>query len=254
MDNYPLLLRIVGVWLALLLFACQSSPEPAFHSDWSQQPDRIWAGPQYWANRLQDWQVRGGRLECVENSEARPMRVIHLLTGALENQGTELQMRVETGPIDAGALGEESWTGFLVGAGSEQIDYRLTALTHHRAAEDGGMFVGVDGTGRVVFRDFTQGGGGDTWSVTGKTQPGELAEIEAAARSGEGLQDQPFQALRLELSARPTGETFSLTLTAKDESGALLSTASLDGVQTDLLNGSVALVSHRGPAGSDKGF
>lgn len=256
MNSRKLLLFFLYYSLVLLtLLSSCDTPSPAFHSDWTEQTDRVWVGPQYWANRLQDWQVSEGRLACVENSELRPMRVVHLLTGALRNPGTDLRMQVTTGPIDAGALDAESWTGFLIGAGDEQIDYRLTALTHHRAAEDGGMFVGVDGTGRVVFRDFSQGGGGDTWSVTGKTKPGELAETEASQRSGAGLEGKSFSSLKLELTAQPAAKGFTLSLSVTDtQNGAVVSSATLTPVSQEMLNGSMALVSHRGPAGSDKGF
>src|ERR1041384_2120816 len=31
-----------------------------FVSAWDKTPDRVWLGPEYWANPLQDWRVAGG--------------------------------------------------------------------------------------------------------------------------------------------------------------------------------------------------
>jgi len=51
-----------------------------FQSSWQKTHDRTWVGPDCWANRLQDWRVANGRLECVEGAGNKPMRTVHLLT------------------------------------------------------------------------------------------------------------------------------------------------------------------------------
>ena len=57
---------------------CQKvNVSPGFESRWSTHNDRIWLGEQYWANRLQDWQLKNGRVECI-NSHL-PKRTLHLL-------------------------------------------------------------------------------------------------------------------------------------------------------------------------------
>ena len=48
--------------IAALLLAL--APQ-GFESDFENTPDRIWVGPEYWANRLQDWRIHDGWLECV---------------------------------------------------------------------------------------------------------------------------------------------------------------------------------------------
>jgi hypothetical protein len=35
----------------------------AFASRWDKCHDRVWLGPEYWANPLQDWRIAGGRAE-----------------------------------------------------------------------------------------------------------------------------------------------------------------------------------------------
>jgi len=35
------------------------------------QTERIWLGPDFHANRLQDWRISNGRIECVEASQQK---------------------------------------------------------------------------------------------------------------------------------------------------------------------------------------
>ncbi|MFQ5720930.1 MAG: hypothetical protein ACE5GI_00365, partial [Candidatus Aminicenantales bacterium] len=44
---------------------------------------RPWAGPEFWANRLQDWRVANGRLEYTQSSPEKPVRTVHILTRSL---------------------------------------------------------------------------------------------------------------------------------------------------------------------------
>ncbi|NIR43689.1 MAG: hypothetical protein GWM93_16510, partial [Gemmatimonadetes bacterium] len=56
MRKYAALLPLLAIALAL-----GGRDDLAFESRWRTSPDRDWAGPEYWANRLQDWRVRNGR-------------------------------------------------------------------------------------------------------------------------------------------------------------------------------------------------
>ena len=79
--------RIVSVGIAIFLLmlvigGCSLPESPMLVSRWAESPDRRWVGAEYWANRLQDWRVRDGRLECVSDL---PMRTVHLLTRRLSD-------------------------------------------------------------------------------------------------------------------------------------------------------------------------
>jgi hypothetical protein len=52
--------------IASIAARCDPGSYPHYESD-----DRTWVGPGLWANRLQDWQVKDGRLECVGPGPAR---------------------------------------------------------------------------------------------------------------------------------------------------------------------------------------
>lgn len=98
-----------------------------FQSHWMTQGDRIWLGEQYWANRLQDWRLVGGRLECVVDRVA-PMRTVHLLTARLGSQSGGFEMSVHTGLVTTEGDPADSATGFLVGVGHGDMDYRSAPI------------------------------------------------------------------------------------------------------------------------------
>jgi len=116
--------------------------------------ERSWIGPDYYGNRLQDWRLANDRVEAVTGASTRSMRTLQLLTYALSEDPGRLEMSVRTGPIEPGGTPHENtWTGFLIGAGGDHVDYRISALVHDWPAPDGGLIVAVDGTGKVVVRD-----------------------------------------------------------------------------------------------------
>ncbi|MCZ6796256.1 MAG: alkaline phosphatase D family protein [Planctomycetota bacterium] len=251
---------VIPIFLALGCRTGSVVQDPGFfHSDWSGSPERTWVGPEYWANRLQDWRLHAGRLECTESRENFPLRTLHLLTRSSSSRPGTLEMSVITGPVDAGSPGTlSSWSGFLIGAGGEHVDYRLTAQVHHRPAADGGLWAVIDGAGVVAFRDNSRASkGGNLWNMAGRVRAVDvpLIEVEPSSRRGGGFRQGGGRAVKLRLSARPEGSAYRLTLTARDlETEELVSEASVRGVPAHQVDGGLALVSHRGPVGGRGGF
>jgi phosphodiesterase/alkaline phosphatase D-like protein len=248
---------LIALAVSCALASCSvAQPDVTDRTLLSPVPDgtRTWIGPHFQANRLQDWRIAGGRIECLEGRAERPMRTVHSLTRTLGEPRAAFELSVRTAPLDGGPTGAGSWTGFLVGAGGEGIDYRLTALCHHRPARDGGLVCAVDGTGRAHFRDNEHNEEPGSWGITGPLAAGELREIEAAQREGAGRDGAPLGEVVLQLRGEPSGERYVLRLRALDgTSGAVLSAATLTDVDADLVAGNVALVSHGAPAGSTRG-
>jgi len=58
---------------------------------WEGLLERHWAGPTIWANRLQDWVVHDGLLECVP-ADIMPCRTAHILTYDLGDKNEPFQM------------------------------------------------------------------------------------------------------------------------------------------------------------------
>jgi hypothetical protein len=154
-------------------------------------------------------------------------------------------MRVETSPLDASVpVSGRGWSGFLIGAGGLHVDHRLTALVHHRPAEDGGLLAVVDPAGRVSFRDNGRRGGGGPWSIGGPLGENEVPVIA----EGPAPALTPTGPIALTLDAQLDGDGYRLVLTARDPAtGGLLSAANLDGVDPARVDGALALVSHLGP-------
>jgi hypothetical protein len=65
--------------LAVSLWAGCGTPETDFAVQVSSEVDRIWVGPDFYANRLQDWRVQNGRIESVEGSAAGRCIYSHVL-------------------------------------------------------------------------------------------------------------------------------------------------------------------------------
>lgn len=214
----------LSVILSLVIGCTQSTKKSDFQSLWSKDYERTWVGPDYWANRLQDWRVANGRLECVEGSSKKPMRTVHLLTRRLGEKKGTFELSVHTGLInELGQISAEATTGFLIGSAKE-LDYRAAALIHHSYGTGAGLFVGIDGRGSLFISDFSNN------------------ELIHEKKGTETLKK-----MKLQLIARPAGEKYSLTLSAYDpETGTELNSLNLEGIEPDRIVGSLALVSNPG--------
>ncbi len=56
--------------LLLIVQSCNKRPNTKIYS-WNNVVNRIWTGENFWANRLQDWEVKDGKLICTESSEKK---------------------------------------------------------------------------------------------------------------------------------------------------------------------------------------
>src|SRR4051794_28074915 len=91
---------------ALTLFLSTPALAADFASSWST--DQIWLGPEYWANRLQDWRVANGRIECTTGGGDRN---VALLTHELAARPQAFETRVKLGHL----AGKDGYAGIRVG-------------------------------------------------------------------------------------------------------------------------------------------
>ena len=246
-----------GLLLSSALHASGGAETGRFASEWQRDHDRIWLGPDYHANRWQDWRIQDGRVECVEVGKRLPMRTVQVLTSILEPQNGSIELTVRTGPIDWEAdPGENAWSGLSIGAGGPGIDHRRTALVHHMPAPDGGILVVVDPMGIVTIRDNEQlVGKTPTWSISRDITAEELPAIKPQSRTGAGSRiGRDGVVLQSRITADNDG-TYTLRATVRDaEESEVLSTATTTGLSLGKVQGGFGIVSHHGPTRSPFGW
>lgn len=202
------------------------SPGVRCRSGWTNAVDRTWAGPAFWSNRLQDWQVVDQRLACIRQN--LPMRTTHLTTCRLDQQPQDFSLSVRTG-LHLGGTDNSSFAGLLIGAGS-RLGGRGASLVFHQDGQDGGILAGLGGQGRAEFRDMATGG-----------YP--VLASDGSTTSWAGDAD-------LTLTGTFDGATYDLELTARRVSNStLLGQVTLSDVEPARLLGNIALVSHEGSSG-----
>jgi hypothetical protein len=208
----------------------QNAPDGSFLTHWNDLPNQTWAGPGYWANRLQDWRVNNNRVECINGNRER--LTLHRPGTSIRGNGTDFSLSVRTG-LHTGSHSAGSRAGFLLG-GAPNVDWRGALLVHDSLGRDFGLFLGLTGNGNLVLEDYSTGA------------------VTALASQSIGSFGQNT---RLELNATanlPAG-TQTLTLTAFHPSGAALGSLRVE-VPSDRVLGAFGLLSHYGTSAATHWF
>lgn len=95
-----------------------------FKSNWQNWPDMKWIGPEYWANPLQNWELKNGRTIC---KVSQPNRNLHLLTLQKPSGLEALETSVKITPyyLDENISGS---IGIRLGVKGPFADYRSAAV------------------------------------------------------------------------------------------------------------------------------
>lgn len=207
---HPMLLVLLAL---LACTGCETASGPSFRAD-LPHVTRPWIGPEYWSNPLQDWRIRGGRIECLTSA---PNRNVALLTYDVADSGGDVHVRVRLGLIESNDENLRSgWAGLLIGTRGAFEDYRDTALRGE------GIAAGLNTSGELFV--------GEPSYATAETIDADLL----AALLGDGV--------TLDLTAVDRGAgAYDLRLRLENPRGEILDAmeVSLDG---DRLTGGVALV------------
>lgn len=124
--------------------------------EWVAGNDRHWLGDNLWGNRLQDWKVQNGRLECIAGeAPSLMMRTVHLLNQRVGSGDGNLELSFTSGEC-AELSGAGGAAGILIGAGPE-LDVKGASLIQNRPGAGGGIFVGLSADGKVMVWDHVAG-------------------------------------------------------------------------------------------------
>lgn len=201
-----------------------SLPSGDFSNNWNSSPNRVWVGPGYWGNRLQDWEVRNGRINCILNT-SKARRTLHRIGTSIRGNGGDFTLDVRTG-LHSGTIGFNSRTGFLIGAGPN-LDWRASMLVHDGLGRDFGTFLGIDNNGTTIIEDLSEG---SIIAVAQGANPGSFPTNGRLRLTG--------------LYDIPTGN-YTLTIQSLNAGGGIISQTSVT-VPSQRILGSFGLLSNRG--------
>ena len=201
-------------WVIMLMGSCQQK-QNFFEKKWGPDEDRVWIGSEFWANRLQDWKVQNGRLECVANDSQLLMRTAHLINHRLTSSPGEFFAQVKFGALQS-THNSDAAAGLLIGAGPE-IDVWGASLIQQKSGPGAGYFVGVSNAGYLFLKDMENATALDSVSIL----PSEQYDLS------------------IELTAIDESQ-YQLVLKANE------ATMEYAPVSASRANGNIALVSHPG--------
>jgi alkaline phosphatase D len=227
------------LWLLTLSLGVSQADETMFRSAWPPHITRQWIGPEYWANRLEDWRINIGRLECLQADRAHPMRTVHLITHEMIAGMGDFSISIRTGMMKNPRVQEDdSWSGFLIGAGQGRVDYRAASLIHHLPGQFGGLICALDNTGRPIFRSNEQDQPPYAFPLYETSVEWDRTRVPRG----------DFEDYELRLTGIPEADgTYTLSIAVYDYARKeLLTSARMVQIDEAFLRGNIALVSHGG--------
>jgi len=185
-----------------------------YEDHFANDVQRTWIAPQYWANRLQDWQLNNGRIECIA---ATTNRNVNLLTARIGQAEGNFVISANLGLSDIEITNsEDNWLGFRVGSKGQFDDYRDDAIY------GAGMDVGITGSGDLFIGTLPVKHNGNAVMAVPELKMG----------------------LTLKLQTKYTDGKYNLLLETLDDEGKRISVIEKDDVPEQNLTGGIALVSH----------
>ena len=181
------------------------------------QTNRIWLGTDYWANRIQDWQINDGTIKCVASNWNRNISLLTYRLG--ENEGT-LQMSAEVKILNETAS-SRNWVGFKLAAKGKFNDYRDDAIFGT------GLNVGITTKGELFIGDIPV----------------------KYVKNAEGVKPYFKEGVILKVTATPAGENYEIEITvSRKDNNEFLASEKLNDVPAKTFFGAIGLVSDYGEA------
>ena len=202
------------ILLSAVLFSCSKPTDPnAFVSRFPTKVNRIWIGPEYWANPMQDWKLENGRMICTVLGRGRN---VHLLTHKVDEGTGNFKMVINAGILKQ-TKSDADWVGFKLGAKGEFDDYRSDAVFGE------GLNIGVTTSGKLFIGQLEQ-----------NNQENSRDAMDA------------LQGFKLNISGIKTEENYTLKLVLMDDDNDQVCMLEKI-VPASGLSGDLAVVSHFDP-------
>lgn len=224
--NFNFLKNILFL-LAIVQFAScgKESANLQFNAELRKDIKRNQISENFWANRLQDWQLNKGRIECINTS--LPLRTLHLLPYTISSDSGTVKISMKIGSIKKNdSLTKHDYAGLILGAGALTDDFRKRAFIHQTHTKSGGIIAAVNGMGKLIFID---------------NETGEFLNLAAA----EEIKTPIFstQGLYMQIKLYPEGETYSLNFSiVKETEEEVLSHAKVMNIPKEKIEGNIAFV------------
>jgi len=200
--------------LILLLFTIIFAQAADFKMK-KPQTTRIWLGADYWANRIQDWQISDGTIKCMASNWNRNISLLTYRMG--ENEGT-LQMSAEVKILNETASAR-NWVGFRLAVKGKFNDYRDDAIF------GSGLNVGITTNGELFI---------------GKTPVKYI-------KNAEGVKPYLKDGVILKVTATPAGENYEVEITVlRKDNNEFLASEKVDNIPAKTFFGAIGLVSDFG--------
>lgn len=191
------------------------------------EANRTWLGPDLWANRLQDWKMVDGHIECTKYSNRFEMRTAHFTTHRIKEGNGQFQISMQISPVDQ--ISTNSKAGVLIGA-APTVDYRAASLVHHAMGPGAGYFVGIDGGGNLLIEDMNGGTNFIRTLISKNVMPVIATSVN------------------ISIVGQANGDEFTIFLQLQKNSNDLQQVV-FKGSGAKSITGNIALVSHPGDGG-----
>ncbi|MEO9851276.1 MAG: alkaline phosphatase D family protein [Reichenbachiella sp.] len=211
-----LIAGVLGSFFLWFSISCSDADSEQLKADFSVI-NREWVGPEYWANPLQDWEIKNGSIVC---NVAKPNRDLHLLTHEVSDEPGYFMTSVQAKVLNSLPPSDDNWVGFKIGKKGKFNDYRDDAIYGK------GIEIGVTTKGLMFVRN-------NETKVLG-TQNIDAGWLQRGLVLSVSISDHVESQAEL---------VFSLTQT----SGDTIRTLRFDDWQTTKFNGSFSIVSHFQP-------
>lgn len=216
---------ILSPVLIFFLFAvsCSVPQDPIYFSNIPASVERNFLGKEFWGNRLQDWEIKNGRLACTDGRQA--LRTMFPFRYEINAEPGDFRISVTTGALHNQMNDRYAFSGIIVGAGGLDLDWRARTLVFGRTGKSGGLIAGITSKGTLAIHDLAN----------------NLEKLAESAPITENFTFGTDQEYRLILTGRSENDGYTLELIEK-KSGQMVKTR----VPENLLRGHVGLVTDQG--------